>query len=161
MIVRGMATPDDLARLVSDITADIADRPLDRALQDHLNVTVPPGGDRYRRLVEVCRDGIAAGWLCQQGDARRRFGRLLQPSPSTHGFSVDVVEIDDLAGPPHVHPTGEIDLVMPVRGPATFDGHGAGWVVYPPGSRHRPTVADGQAMVLYLLPGGSIQWDEA
>ena len=159
MIANMTAAPDEFAALVSGITAEIAGRPLDRALQDHLNLTLPAGGDRYRRLFEACRDGIAAGWLCQQGDARRRFGRFLQPSPSTHGFSVDVVEIDDLAGPRHVHPTGEIDLVMPVRGPATFDGHGAGWVVYAPGSAHRPTVAGGQAMILYLLPGGSIEWD--
>ena len=43
---------------------------------------------------------------------------------------------------------------MPLEGDATFDGRPAGWCVYPPGSAHRPTVAQGRALVLYLLPEG-------
>ena len=66
--------------------------------------------------------------------------------------------MDNVVGPQHTHPAGEIDLVMPIEGNALFDGHPAGWVVYPPGSAHRPTVSDGRAMVLYLLPGGSIEF---
>ena len=31
-----------------------------------------------------------------------------------------------------------------------------GWHVYGPGSAHRPTVAGGRALVLYVLPGGKI-----
>ena len=30
--------------------------------------------------------------------------------------------------------------------------------VYPPGSAHRPTVAQGRALVLYLLPEGQISF---
>ncbi|MBP6368696.1 MAG: DUF4863 family protein, partial [Burkholderiales bacterium] len=41
---------------------------------------------------------------------------------------------------------------------ATFDGQGAGWVVYGPGSAHSPTVAGGRALVLYLLPQGAIEF---
>jgi hypothetical protein len=55
---------------------------------------------------------------------------------------------------------GEIDLVMPLSGPARFDGRGAGWVVYGPGSAHRPTVRGGKALVLYLLPGGAIDFTQ-
>jgi hypothetical protein len=47
---------------------------------------------------------------------------------------------------------------MPLDGSATFDGHGAGWVVYGPGTAHRPTVAGGKARVLYMLPGGLIEF---
>ena len=47
---------------------------------------------------------------------------------------------------------------MPLEGDATFDGRPAGWWVYPPGSAHRPTVAQGRALVLYLLPEGAIQF---
>lgn len=54
---------------------------------------------------------------------------------------------------------GEIDLILPLDGGgATFDGRPAGWCVYPPGSAHRPTVAQGRALVLYLLPEGQIQF---
>ena len=41
---------------------------------------------------------------------------------------------------------------------AIFDDHGAGWVVYGPGSSHNPTVTDGRALVLYLLPEGKIEF---
>jgi hypothetical protein len=66
----------------------------------------------------------------------------------------------DIAGPHHVHPHGEIDLVMPQEGDALFDGRGAGWVVMPPGSAHRPTVSQGRAFVLYLLPQGAIEFSK-
>ena len=75
-----------------------------------------------------------------------------------HGFSVDVVDMQNLAGPHHTHPNGEIDLVMPIEGDALFDGRPAGWVVMPPGSAHRPTVSAGRALVLYLLPQGAIEF---
>jgi len=69
-----------------------------------------------------------------------------------------VVDMQPLAGPHHRHPNGEIDLVMPIEAGAEFDGHGAGWVVYEPGSAHHPTVTVGRALVLYLLPAGAIEF---
>jgi hypothetical protein len=75
-----------------------------------------------------------------------------------HGFSVDVVDMKDIAGPHHTHPNGEIDLIMPIDGDATFDERPAGWCVYGPGTAHRPTVAHGRALVLYLLPQGAIEF---
>jgi hypothetical protein len=39
-----------------------------------------------------------------------------------------------------------------------FDGRPAGWVLYPPGSAHRPTVSEGRAFVLYLLPEEQIRF---
>jgi hypothetical protein len=151
-------TPADFLTLMAGVTARIEGRPLDRGLEDHLNRTFPASGETFRSLVEACRQGVAGGWMCSQGDERRRFGRVVQAGPATHGFSVDVVELDDVAGPHHRHPNGEICLVMPLDGRATFDGHGAGWVVYGPGTAHRPTVAGGKARVLYLLPGGLIEF---
>jgi len=65
----------------------------------------------------------------------------------------------DIAGPHHTHPNGEIDLIMPLDdSAATFDGRPAGWCVYGPGTAHRPTVASGRALVLYLLPEGQIKF---
>jgi hypothetical protein len=49
-------------------------------------------------------------------------------------------------------------MIMPLTEGARFDGHGAGWLVYGPGSAHRPTVTGGRALVLYLLPGGAIDF---
>lgn len=67
----------------------------------------------------------------------------------------------DIEGPHHRHPAGEIDMVMPINPAATFDGIGRGWKAYEPGSAHRPTVRGGRALVLYLLPGGSIEFTRA
>jgi hypothetical protein len=102
--------------------------------------------------------GVAAGWLCTREGGGVRYGRIFKPADDLHGYSVDVVDMQDLAGPHHSHPLGEIDLVMPVEGDACFDTRPAGWVVYPPGSAHQPTVSQGRALVLYLLPQGKIEF---
>lgn len=154
-------TRDQLADVVASVTGRLGDAPLDQAMEDRLNEAFPVGGETFEALSAACRDGIAAGWMCAQGEGRRKFGRVLEPGPATHGFSVDVVDIDDLAGPHHRHPNGEICMIMPVDARATFDGRGAGWAVYRPGSAHRPTVAGGRAVVLYMLPGGLIEFTKS
>jgi len=78
--------------------------------------------------------------------------------PETNGLSIDVVDLKDIVGPHHSHPNGEICMTMPVTPGARFDGHDRGWCVYPPGSAHHPTVKNGEALVLYLLPGGEINF---
>ena len=45
-------------------------------------------------------------------------------------------------------------MVMPLTPGAAFDGQGAGWKVYGPGTAYHPTVSGGAALVLYLLPEG-------
>jgi Domain of unknown function (DUF4863) len=147
--------------LVGAITAHIAGRALDRALEADLNGAYSPSSTIVRELLAACRGGIAEGWMCNREAGNIRYGRVVKPSPATHGFSVDVVEMNDVVGPHHRHPNGEVDLVMPLEGDARFDGHGAGWVVYEPGSAHRPTVSGGKALVLYLLPEGAIEFTKA
>jgi Domain of unknown function (DUF4863) len=147
--------------LVGAITAHIAGRALDRALEADLNGAYSPASATVRDVLAACRGGIAEGWMCNREAGGIRYGRVVKASPATHGFSVDVVEMNDVAGPHHRHPNGEVDLVMPLEGDARFDGHGAGWVVYGPGSAHRPTVSGGKALVLYLLPDGAIEFTKA
>jgi hypothetical protein len=151
-------TPLGFRSLVQRVTARIAGAPLDSALEKQLNQEFPPESELFRALEAACREGIARGWLCTQGEGRRRFGRIFEPAPDLAGFSVDVVDIDDLVGNYHRHPTGEIDLIMPSTPAATFDARSAGWLVYRPDSGHRPTVKKGRALILYLLPQGRIEW---
>ena len=151
-------TPQEFRTLVQTVTARIDGAPLDDALERQLNAGFPPDGETFRSLRQACLDGIAAGWMCTQGSGKRKFGRIFEPAPDLAGFSVDVVDIDDLTGNYHRHPTGEIDLIMPLDADATFDARGAGWLVYLPGSGHRPTVKKGRLLVLYLLPQGRIEW---
>lgn len=151
-------SPDEFERLISGATEQIAGQPLDDALERWLNANWPPGSPTFEALAHACRTGVDEGWLCNREAGGIHYGRIVKPTPRTHAFSVDVVRMEDIAGPHHVHPHGEIDLIMPVSPAATFDGRAAGWCVYGPGSAHRPTVEHGQALVLYLLPQGAIDF---
>ena len=151
-------TPEGFTALIGGVTARIAGRPLDAALARDLNAAMPGDGADVAAIARACREAIREGWMCNREAGGVRYGRVVKSGPATHGFSVDVVEMTDVVGPHHRHPNGEIDLVMPVDAAAKFDGHGAGWVVYGPGSAHRPTVAGGRAIVLYLLPQGAIEF---
>lgn len=143
-------------QLIASLTDQIAGRPLDAALDAWLNAEHGPGSATYDGLKAACQQGVAEGWLCHREGGGIRYGRIFKPADDLHGFSVDVVDMADIAGPHHSHPLGEIDLNMPIAGDATFDDRPAGWLVYPPGSAHPPTVAGGRALVLYLLPEGRI-----
>jgi hypothetical protein len=143
---------------IAQLTAQLAGRPLDAALDAWLNAEHGPASDTYRALRQSCETGVAEGWLCNREAGGIRYGRVFKPADDLHGFSVDVVDMRDIAGPHHVHPEGEIDLIMPLEGDARFDGRPAGWLVLPPGSAHRPTVTGGRALVLYLLPNGRIEF---
>ncbi|MFC7516461.1 DUF4863 family protein [Herbaspirillum sp. GCM10030257] len=147
--------------LISQLTEEIASVPLDSSLESHLNAQHGAGTYLYDQLFEACKVGVRDGWLCNREADGIRYGRVLKATEATHGFSVDVVEMEDIAGPHHFHPNGEIDLIMPLTAGASFDGHPAGWCVYEPGSAHRPTVAKGRALVLYLLPEGAIKFTAA
>jgi len=145
------------ARLAA-VTAQIYNRPLNGALDEWLNTNLGADTTTYRELKESCVEGVAQGWLCKYEGGGLRYGRIFKPSEELHGFSIDVVDMENVAGPHHVHPQGEIDLIMPVDGDAQFDDRPAGWLVCPPGSAHRPTVTRGRALVLYLLPNGAIEF---
>ena len=151
-------TPEEFRADIAALTVQLQGRPLDTALDAWLNAEHGPASATYQRLKAGCQAGVAAGWLCNREGGGIRYGRIFKPADDLHGYSVDVVDMQDLAGPHHSHPLGEIDLLMPIEGNALFDGRPAGWVVYPPGSAHHPTVSQGRALVLYLLPQGRIEF---
>jgi hypothetical protein len=62
------------------------------------------------------------------------------------------------AAPLTIAARGEIGAIMPVSGSPTFDGKPKGWYVYPPNSSHRPTIAGGEAYILYLPPDGAMEF---
>jgi hypothetical protein len=154
-----MTTPAHFRQQIAALTAQLAGRALDAQLDAWLNREHGVGSATYEGLAASCRAGVGAGWLADREGGGIRYGRIFKPDDDLHGFSVDVVDMQDIAGPHHTHPLGEIDLVMPLDGgDARFDGRPAGWCVYPPASAHRPTVSQGRALVLYLLPQGKIQF---
>lgn len=143
---------------VATITARIAGKAVDGKLESFLNESFPPGGEAFDDLAELCRQGIDEGWLCNNEHGGIRYGRVIKQGPATSGFSVDVVLMENIKGPYHGHPLGEIDMIIPETAEAKFDGQGQGWKVYEPKSEHFPTVTDGSAIVLYLLPQGEIDF---
>ena len=151
-------SPTEFREQITQLTAQLAGRPLDAELDAWLNAQHGVESASYRQLKQTCMTGVAEGWLCEREGGGIRYGRIFKPADDLHGFSVDVVDMKDIAGPHHTHPQGEIDLIMPLEGDALFDGRPAGWLVCPPGSAHQPTVSSGRALVLYLLPQGSIEF---
>mgnify|MGYP001553116566 CR=1 FL=1 len=150
--------PNALKALVAQVTTRIAGKPLNGKLEQELNRNFGSESELYEDLRRTCEAGVDEGWLCQREAGGIRYGRVFKPADDLSGFSVDVVEMENIVGPHHKHPNGEIDLVMPLQGDASFDGQGAGWKVYGPGTAHHPTVSGGKALVLYLLPGGAIEF---
>jgi hypothetical protein len=151
-------TAEMFQALMLPVVEAIGDRPLDAMLGDHLNAAFPADGEMVRAVEAACHQAIAAGWMCAQGGDGRRFGRVIEATPATGNLSVDVVDLISIVGPHHTHPNGEICLVMPVDAGAKFCEKPRGWCVFRPGSAHFPTVTDGRALVLYLLPGGAIEF---
>ncbi len=141
---------------ISIVTDAIHEMPLDKTLETYLNREFPAAGETFKSIRKACLKGAEEGWLCQHEAAGIRFGRVLKPEQATRGFSIDVVRMADIKGPHHSHPKGEIDMIMPLDERARFDGQPEGWLVYPANSAHKPTVSDGAALVLYLLPDGEI-----
>ena len=140
---------------IHKVTMAIAEKPLNMDLASDLNNLYPPGSEVFTEFQQTCEAGIKQGWMCEQEFGGIKFGRVIK---EVNGYSVDVVHMTDVVGPHHRHPKGEIDLIMPINGNAEFDNHGAGWIVYEPNSAHNPTVKNGTALVLYLLPGGEIEF---
>jgi hypothetical protein len=151
----------EFRKQVAALTKELVGRPLDSALDTWLNAEHGASSATYQQLKASCEAGVAAGWLANREGGGIRYGRIFKPADDLAGFSVDVVDMSDIAGPHHAHPLGEIDLIMPLDAGAQFDGRPAGWLVCPPGSAHRPTVTGGRALVLYLLPQGNIAFTAA
>ena len=152
---------EQFQQLIAGLTSEIASMAPDAKLADYLNSRHGAGSPLYADIFAACRAGVAEGWMCKYEGGGIRYGRVIKATDATHGYSVDVVDMENIAGPHHIHPNGEIDLIMPLTEGAQFDNHPAGWCVYGAGSAHAPTVTAGRALVLYLLPQGAIEFTKS
>lgn len=100
---------------------------------------------------------LEAGKVAERGELPVKYGRVAKAGAPTLDFSIDVVHMNG-PGPLHRHPNGEVNYCIALDGQPTFDGHPPGWVVFPPESRHVPTVAGGTMLIVYLLPQGAIEF---
>lgn len=158
-----------LVELVRPVLAAVAElRPQDRRDPDAaaelvatLERVLPFHGTDVQAIGAAVRRGVAEGWLCDRGEPAARFSRVAKPTADTHGLSIDVVSLEG-AALHHRHPQGEVTLAFaadPDAGTgARFDGQPQGWVFCRPGSSHTPTVTGARMHLLYVLPGGAIEW---
>jgi len=149
---------DRFQALMGEIATAVAGRPVDESLKAFLDERFPADGPVFAEIERLIPQAVEAGWMCEREHGGIRYGRVVEASDALAGFSVDVVRMEDVVGPKHRHPNGEIDMIMPITPGAKFDGHGHGWWVYGPDSAHHPTLTEGTAFVLYLLPGGAIEF---
>lgn len=133
----------DLSR--PDVAADVLRRRFDPrgAAADALNA----------RLIEL----LDAGRIAERGELPVKWGRVTKATPESKDQSIDVVHMNG-PGPHHRHPGGEVNYCVALEGEPRFDGQSPGWVVMPPGSAHVPTVSGGRMLIVYLLPGGQIEF---
>lgn len=116
-----------------------------------------PESENARRVRADLRELLEQGRIADRGELPVRWGRVSKAVEETCGFSIDVVLMNG-AGPAHRHTQGEVNFCTALEGQPTFDGKPPGWVVFPPGSSHVPTVEGGTMLIVYLLPQGAIEF---
>ncbi len=131
------------------------DRPEDARLT--LLARLDPRGDVARRVNAELLALLEEGRIAERGEPPVRWGRVAKASSETLGFSIDAVWMSG-PGPRHRHPDGEVNWCVALEGNPSFEGQPAGWVVLPAGSTHVPRVEAGTMLIVYLLPGGKIEF---
>ena len=116
-----------------------------------------PEGKEGIALRHALVEAVASGLICNKGNEAIKYSRLCKPDATPHDLSVDFVWMTG-PGINHRHPRGEINLCFGEEGHPRFDGQPEGWVVFPPGSAHVPTVTGGRMLIVYFLPGGAVEW---
>ena len=133
-------------------TLDLADPAAAAALE----VEFPMAGAFGAGLRKAAEAALQSGAICSREGGPSRFSRVAKPE-AAHGFSVDAVLLWG-DGPWHRHTNGEVNCMLGWEGAPEFCGHRPGWVVFPPGSAHVPSVTGGKMLIFYLLPGGAMEW---
>ena len=145
--------------LLKPVTELISGMAIDSKLAEELNRRFPPGGETFDTIEKACHEAISDGWMCANGEeGGPRWGRIIEPNQQTGGLSVDVVKLKDWVGSKHRHPKGEVCMILPLTPDALFDDMPRGWCVFEPDTEHHPTVSNGEALVLYMLPDGQIDF---
>jgi hypothetical protein len=142
-----------LSRLKNDLKrADLGKPDLTKS---SLTSKYPLSGDYLAEVRRLCERGMEDGWLCPGENGESRSSRVAGTS-AWFPFSI---EASYLAGEHEAHasPKGEVGLCFPVGGKPKYCGEEPGWVVFQPGSKHRPEASGGTMFMLSFLPDGAIE----
>ena len=114
-----------VSALTTAISNELAGRPLDAALKRWLNTYHDVDSPSFKALQAACHQGVSDGWLCDREGGGIRYGRAFNAEDALHRFSVDVVDMQDIAGTPLFDPVLRTELVrVDATGldlPAAFD----------------------------------------
>lgn len=84
---------------LSTITQLIGIRKLDSDLELWLNQNFGVNSVWYQETKKLCITGVEEAWLCNREGGGIRYGRIFKPADDLASFSVDVVEMENIAGP--------------------------------------------------------------
>ena len=149
---------------LSEVMNQTPGKELEFWLNEHHGAT----SSLYQRLSGVVKAGGREGWTTEAGSSTDRGyvrSRILEPVARTHYFSITVIYLDNVAPMReayHLHPYGEINLVVPLQPGAVLAGplgwRGAGWTASAPGSGHHPA-SRGAVIAVAYLPAGRVAYD--
>lgn len=146
------------------------------AFEQWLNAKYGVESALYKELSRLLVLGVKEGWLAdiEVAGVRYRRSHVAMPSADTFFFSATAVLLDStdstqhnpegsLRAGYHLHPYGEINLVVPLHEGAALAGPNGwcygGWTAPAPGSHHFPEVKGGAVISLTFLPAGRIAFD--
>jgi hypothetical protein len=171
-----ISTKDQLFARLIPFLQEVKDMTMGSQVEQWLNTQYGVQSELYKDLSRLISLGVKEGWAADAEVAglRYRRSRLVAPCEETLFFSVMAIlmdSTDNAQGNPegsfrggyHLHPYGELNLVVPLDAGAALAGpngwcHG-GWTAPEPGSAHFPEVKGGAVISLTFLPAGRIALD--
>lgn len=167
---------DELAARLIPFLQEVKDMTTSTKVEQWLNAKYGVKSDLYKELSRLITLGVREGWAADIEIAGPRYRRsqLGVPSAETFFFSATAVLLDSTDNTQnnpegsfragyHLHPYGEINLVVPLNEGAALTGPNGwcygGWTAPEPGSHHFPEVKDGAVISLTFLPAGRIAFD--
>jgi len=167
---------DELIARVIPFLEGIKDMTASNDVEQWLNTHYGVESEWYNELSRLIALGVQEGWLADTEVAgpHYRRSRLFTPSAETFFFSATAVLLDSTDNTQnnpedsfradyHMHPYGEINLVVPLNEGAALAGPNGwchdGWTAPAPGSHHFPEVKGGAVVSLSFLPAGRIAFD--
>jgi hypothetical protein len=169
-------TRDELVARFIPLLQEVKDMTTGGEVEQWLNAKYGVASELYRDLSRLITLGVKEGWAADTEVAGPRYRRsqVVMPSAETFFFSATAVLLDSTDNAQnnpegsfranyHLHPYGEINLVVPLDEGAALAGPNGwcygGWTAPAPGSHHFPEVKGGAVISLSFLPAGRIAID--
>ncbi|MEM5327795.1 DUF4863 family protein [Paraburkholderia sp. JHI2823] len=167
---------DELVACFIPLLQEVQNMTTGSEVEQWLNTKYAVDSGLYRDLSRLIALGVKEGWAADTEVAGSRYRRsqIVMPSAETLFFSATAVLMDSTDNTQnnpegsfranyHLHPYGEINLVVPLNEGAALAGPNGwcygGWTAPAPGSHHFPEVKGGAVISLTFLPAGRIAMD--